>query len=316
MLPDPASGRSAWPAAMIVWGPGFYGSAHRHHCVQLLVTLRGSLRVRSGMKTWRKCGAVLVRPDAIHEVDARGSTLLIGFISTESVLGVALSERIEGEIAYVTGQQLARWRAILGRRPTGETVGRWLIGFIPHERRALTIHPGIRRVLIHLRETRTELDNLSLKALADIAGLSPSRFMHLFTRSVGVPLRPYVLWLRLQRAASDVIRGASVTSAAHRAGFADGAHLTRTCRRMLGLRPSDLALQQRLSRISLDEFIWRVEPSTSGRSDVDRMRHPSTLWQSGSSRGETDAEVTRSRVHDFVRRVRSRSGSGPRQSAR
>jgi AraC-like DNA-binding protein len=252
--PETASANSAWPAAMIVWGPGFYGSAHRHHCVQLLVTLRGSLNVSSGVNAWRKCGAVLVRPDAIHEVDARGSTLLICFISVESVLGVALTERIDGDIACISGRQLARWRAILGRRPTEESVARFLTGFLWDEKRPVMIHPGIRRVLTHLRETRTQLDNLSLEALADIAGLSPSRFMHLFTTSVGIPLRPYVRWLRLQRAASDVIRGASVTSAAHRAGFADGAHLTRTCRRMLGLTPSGLALQHGLSRISLDPF--------------------------------------------------------------
>jgi AraC-like DNA-binding protein len=233
---------------MVVWGPGFKTSAHRHHCVQLLMALRGSLRVRSGVQAWRKCGAVWVRPDAIHEVDARGSTFLICFISAESVLGVTLSERIEGDIASIPVRQLARWRAILGRKPTGERVERWLTGFLPHDRRAMTIHPGVRSVLTHLRETRTELDNLSLKALADIAGLSPSRFLHLFTRSVGVPVRPYVLWLRLQRAACDLMHGASVTSAAHRAGFADSAHLTRTFRRMLGTTPSDLALQQRMSR--------------------------------------------------------------------
>jgi AraC-like DNA-binding protein len=41
--------------------------------------------------------------------------------------------------------------------------------------------------------------------------------------------------------------GASVTSAAHRAGFSDAAHLTRTFRRMLGATPSDLALLNRVS---------------------------------------------------------------------
>jgi AraC-like DNA-binding protein len=55
-----------------------------------------------------------------------------------------------------------------------------------------------------------------------------------------------ILWLRLQRAACDVMDGASVTAAAHRAG--DSAHLTRTFRRMLGVTPTDLALRRRQSR--------------------------------------------------------------------
>lgn len=240
---------AGWPAVLIVWGPGFRSSAHRHHSVQLLMTLRGSLLVRSGRtKTWRKCGAVWVRPDAIHEVDARGSKLLICFIDAESEIGAAVSARIEAELACVSRHQLATWRAVLGSTPTEERVDRWVTRFLVHRKRSVTIHPGVQRVLRHLREPRADFDKLSLSTLAEIARLSPSRFMHAFTTSVGVPVRPYILWLRLQRAACDLMDGASVTSAAYRAGFSDGAHLTRTFRRMLGATPSDLALQKRLSR--------------------------------------------------------------------
>jgi AraC-like DNA-binding protein len=294
---------SAWPAAMIVWGPGFYGAAHRHHCVQLVVTLRGSLQVRSGAEAWRKCGAVLVRPNAIHEVDASGSSLLICFISVESALGVALIERIDADVVCVMGQQVAQWRSILGRRPTAGSVGRFLSGFLPNERRHALIHPAVRRVLIHLREARSQLDNLSLKALADIAGLSPSRFMHLFTSSVGVPVRPYVRWLRLQRAASDLIRGTSVTNAAHRAGFADGAHLTRTCRRMLGLTPSVLALQHGLRPISLDP-VWRAEPA-----GVEFTEHPPVSARTAARNADPGPSVVRARG-SACPRIRAASASG------
>jgi AraC-like DNA-binding protein len=241
-------GIAPWPPVMFVWGPGFTAAAHRHHCVQLLFALHGSLLVRGGRtKAWRKCGAVWVRPDAIHELDARGSTLLIGFIDAESDMGAALSERIGGDIASVPAPLVARWRAVLGPTPNDASAERWVSEFLLQRRRSVAIHPGVRRVLNHLQEPRPLLDDLSLKALARIAGLSPSRFMHAFTESVGVPVRPYLLWLRLQRAACDLMNGASVTSAAHGAGFSDGAHLTRTFRRMLGATPSELALLKRLS---------------------------------------------------------------------
>jgi AraC-like DNA-binding protein len=248
MLLPAAPGMAAWPAAMIVWGPGFATKAHRHHCVQLLMTLRGSLLVRSGPgDAWRKCGAVLVQPDVLHEVDACGSTVLIGFLDAESEIGAAFSERIEGDIARVPAHQVARWRAALGPSPNEARAQSWLTTLMPHRKRAVAIHPGVRRVLSNLRKQEA-LDGLSLKTLAGIAGLSPSRFMHVFTESVGVPVRPYILWLRLQRAACDLMEGISVTSAAHHAGFSDGAHLTRTFRRMLGATPSDLALRKRLSQ--------------------------------------------------------------------
>ena len=122
-----------------------------------------------------------------------------------------------------------------------------------HRRRPVRIHPGVRIVLKYLREKLGISNDFSLKTLATISGLSQSRFMHVFTESTGVPLRPYVLWLRLQRACCDLMGGASVTVAAHSAGFSDAAHLTRTFRRMLGMTPTDLALRKRLSRgVTLD----------------------------------------------------------------
>ena len=97
-----------------------------------------------------------------------------------------------------------------------------------------------------LRERLERREDLSLKTVSALAGLSPSRFMHAFTESVGVPLRPYILWLRLQRAACDLIHGVTATEAAHTAGFSDAAHLTRTFRRMLGVTPTQLELGKRM----------------------------------------------------------------------
>ena len=67
--------------------------------------------------------------------------------------------------------------------------------------------------------------------------------MHVFTESVGIPLRPYLLWLKLQRAATSIVNGVRLTEAAFEAGFADSAHMSRTFKRMFGMTPS--ALQRR-----------------------------------------------------------------------
>jgi AraC-like DNA-binding protein len=239
---------------MIVWGPGFRTADHRHHCVQLVMAMRGNLLIRgSSDDPWIRCGAALVRPDAAHEVDARDNTVLIGFVDSESELGAALSEHINRGIARISEAQVARWRLALGRTLTEARVERWVRTQLLHRRRPVRIHPGVSLVLKHLRKQLGISDDFSLKTLAGISGLSQSRFMHVFTESTGVPLRPYVLWLRLQRACCDLMAGASVTVAAHSAGFSDAAHLTRTFRRMLGMTPTDLALRKRMSRgVSLD----------------------------------------------------------------
>jgi len=66
-------------------------------------------------------------------------------------------------------------------------------------------------------------------------GVSASRLGHLFKQQVGLPMRHYILWLRLRRALTEALAGATMTEAAHLAGFSDAAHFARTCQRMFGL---------------------------------------------------------------------------------
>lgn len=252
---------------MIVWGPGFISAAHRHHSVQLVMATRGTLLVRGKRgDEWTRCGAVLVRPDAVHEIDARDTTVVIGFVDAESDLGAALCEQIGSEILCIPASRVARWRAALGPTLTEARVERWVRRQLLRRRRAVKIHPGVNRALTYLREDLAVADDVSLDRLAGISGLSRSRFMHVFTESVGVPIRPYILWLRLQQAACELMHGANITLAAQNAGFSDAAHLTRTFRRMLGLTPSELALRGKVSH--------GVSMQSEAGLDAPLIRHP------------------------------------------
>jgi hypothetical protein len=54
------------------------------------MAFRGELRVRSGAKQrWTSCRAILVKPDAKHEVVAQAAPVLIAFVESESELGAA-----------------------------------------------------------------------------------------------------------------------------------------------------------------------------------------------------------------------------------
>jgi AraC family transcriptional regulator len=81
---------------------------------------------------------------------------------------------------------------------------------------------------------------LTLQVIAGEAFLSPSRFRHLFVAETGTALRPYLLWRRFLRAWELIRAGEPISVAAHDAGFADAAHLTRTSNRMFGFAPSAL----------------------------------------------------------------------------
>lgn len=233
-----------WPAVLFTWGPGGASALHAHHAWHLVVGLDGAIAVRDGPQARATpAGAVLTRPDVPHAIDARGTRVAIVFVAPESDAGARLRARGVGPLERFGDPDVDRLRALLA--PGGpahadaeDAVARALslpgdpVGPPPRS------HPAIRRVLRHLRAAPPGADT-SLDALAAIAHLSPGRFMHAFTETVGIPLRPYLRWLRLERAGAALASGATLGAAAHGAGFADAAHMTRTFRRMFGVTPSD-----------------------------------------------------------------------------
>ncbi|MEU4508194.1 AraC family transcriptional regulator [Nonomuraea wenchangensis] len=99
-------------------------------------------------------------------------------------------------------------------------------------------HPALRKALGLLPELLA--GPVRLTDLAGAVHLSASRLGHLFTTELALPYPVYVRWARLRRAIELARDGATLTEAAHGAGFADGSHLTRVCHEMFGLAPSRL----------------------------------------------------------------------------
>ena len=85
-----------------------------------------------------------------------------------------------------------------------------------------------------------EEKRISLGELCDFIALSESRLVHLFKRETGVPIRRYLLWMRLMDAVGIILGGQDFTMAAHETGFSDSAHLSRTFKKMFGLSPNKI----------------------------------------------------------------------------
>jgi AraC-like DNA-binding protein len=245
-LPTGAHELPLWPPLLATRGPGSKSEAHAHHAMHLVLAIEGELEVRAPPSGPPKAAAgVLTAPDAKHAIDARGVEVVLVFFDPESDVGAALGQVFNGPIRLVSEAErrtLVRDldpRAIM--RAEGAEWTRRLVQVLgaPRVSARRAVHPRVRKALRVLRASGTE-DGTSLEALAESVGLSPGRLMHVFTESVGVPLRPYLAWLKLQRAAGAIVSGVPLAEAAHAAGFADAAHMTRTFRRMFGVAPSEL----------------------------------------------------------------------------
>jgi AraC-like DNA-binding protein len=84
-------------------------------------------------------------------------------------------------------------------------------------------------------------DDISVDALARIAGLSPGRFSTQFRHTVGDSPHRYLVRLRVERARAMLLQGFNPTEAALAVGFYDQSHLTRHMQRLLGITPGALA---------------------------------------------------------------------------
>jgi AraC-like DNA-binding protein len=166
------------------------------------------------------------------------------FVEPESVSGIALQRRYRAD--GITPLPIAELRdkveslacAYERRAPDGElfalsqVIVTSLAGEAPGP---ATTDPRIATAIAELKE---RLDaSISLDSAAASVGLSPDRFRHLFIAETGIAFRPYILWLRLERALAAYVSGDSLTNAAQAGGFADSAHFSTTFRRMFGIAP-------------------------------------------------------------------------------
>jgi AraC family transcriptional regulator len=85
--------------------------------------------------------------------------------------------------------------------------------------------------------------DVSIEAMADIAGLSPFHFSRTFARATGHSPHRYVMLARVERAVA-LLRGSSLPLAeiAFQTGFADQSHMARHVRQHHGISPKALRL--------------------------------------------------------------------------
>jgi len=222
---------------------------HAHYATQIAFGSEHGLRFRpSDADPWTSYDGVVIASRQPHSMDStRVPYCAVLFVEPETREGRALHELFgDTGITALPAETLAKVRPVLFSAWHEQRSAAAVIAAARAVVRELTggIEPVIatdERILRATSHIRTHLDaDLTLEDVAGIAYLSPSRFRHLFVSETGMALRPYILWRRFLRVWELLAGGTSLSAAAHAAGFADAAHLTRTSRRMFGFPPSAL----------------------------------------------------------------------------
>ncbi|HEY8519529.1 MAG TPA: AraC family transcriptional regulator [Gammaproteobacteria bacterium] len=240
-----------WDGGAIFVGTAGVIPSHAHQAIQICFLFEGRIRLRTGNRDpWTDYDLAIVPSRQPHAMDGMevhyGATL---FVEPETREGRALTERyLRGGIANVDRTPVA---AVLPQLRAAAMEGRGRAAIVEHARRIVRALAGDaepsttsdERIVRAVRYVNEHLSRpLTLAEVARVACLSPSRFRHLFAEQTGMGLRQYILWRRFVSVWEHRMNGASLSTAAHAAGFADSAHLTRTSRRMIGIPPSSMDL--------------------------------------------------------------------------
>jgi AraC-like DNA-binding protein len=237
-----------WGARILYLGPAFGLTPHRNATAVLAVGLDDQLEVADDpvdiTTHYRAARSVLILPNSLHHlriergrmaflyVDPLGRDLkaLLARMTTTTPRAAFDLREESGVIEIMTGLAESRLAARDGRALLGELLGIGMRG---------KTNPRIAAALRQMKDEPARAHRLT--TLAARAGLSPSRFLHLFKAETGVPLRRYRIWNRMGAAIRASGEGVSLTEAAHDAGFASSAHFSSAFRDMFGMMPSDLA---------------------------------------------------------------------------
>ncbi len=217
---------------------------HSHSAPVMLAGLYEDFLLRMGCGSWFRCSAAVVRAGTPYEFDAGGRPLAVVYVepnetSAEGLAALIGDTREEQGALVGMRSDLSLLRALYEDPVSSswaEDAMADLIGFSKARARK-DIDARVRRAIQEVAADRDVPDQAPARPVAfaaRAAGLSTSRFQHLFKQEVGVSYRRYMAWARMRVAVAEVVRGSNFTIAAHAAGFYDQPHFAHEFRRIFG----------------------------------------------------------------------------------
>jgi len=237
-----------WPHRIMYLGLSPENDLHRHHAAQLCVSLDAPLKIsQSEAGEAFEVSGVFIPPDHPHRIEAGDSRILALYLEPESdeyqpLLQPLRTGAADALVALpVSAAGLTNLRSLLaagGNANLAWSTCQTALGLGSSATASVDRDPRIEQIISIIRGEPGR--SHAVESLAAAIHLSPSRLVHLFREQVGIPIRRFTVWSRLRQVIHLSGDGATLTEAAHAAGFSDAAHMSNTFRHMFGFAPSVL----------------------------------------------------------------------------
>jgi len=236
--------------SLLIIGREIDANQHSHHALQISIALDEAFHFECDGASGDFNG-VIVAPNISHSLSAKSGQQALLLLDPEHYQAQEIIKRWLNKDGFyeIEAQTLVKLRrhidALLANaQPDPTPIAHILETLVPANIDTSNMDTRIQEVIDYIGQRSQKL--ASIEELADKACLSPSRLAHLFKQQVGIPIRRFLLWQRLLDACFYAAAGASLTEAAHRAGFSDSSHFNRTFKTMFGVHPSTMMKQSGL----------------------------------------------------------------------
>ena len=232
--------------------------------LHVYVAIKGGLWLTTADGGERYGELVAVLPNVRHTIasDYRSAICLV--IEPESVPSGTfeeLSKRLAGPEAEIVASRIRAAYALLRQRHCDEeiTSAKFDIMCFGEALPARPLDPRVVRSIAQIG--RFSGEPVTAASCAAEAGLSPSRFLHLFKEETGISFRSFRAWKRARHLLHFANQDINLAHLAQDIGYPDSTHFSHSIRRFYGLKPRAIFSGSR------DLAIYRsgrVEPAGSG----------------------------------------------------
>lgn len=233
---------------VVILRNNFYAQLHQHHAVQLVITLNKPFELLCNSRTAKYTG-VIIPADLPHQIQPGEGHHITILLEPETSTARSLGNKFQLNQAPIALPEDNTQRFVDGfRRSLNEplthhqamSLTRQLLTDLSGPLVLAPIDGRVKQAIEILRQHQ-KADKFNSE-IFDAIPLSKSRLAHLFVEQTGIPMRRYLLWVKIQSVVETILSGKTLTESAQMAGFSDLAHLSRTFKNMFGINLSRLFL--------------------------------------------------------------------------
>lgn len=257
--------RMMWLTPDRIFYAGLLGAPvlHAKGALIVYIAIEAPLRVRIRGGEWQTTQVAVVPPYVPYEIACDGRHVLDMLIEPETVVLNQLPAFLQQCGAVDAPEFAAHVRAVHERlvASAGTSDLRpedFDIAFFGAPLPSRALDPRIEAVLDRIKTNVLAVS--AAEECAARAGLSFSRFLHLFKEQVGAPFRSFRTWKRARSLLHYVHSTSNLVNVALDIGYPDSTHFSHSIRQTFGLKPRDVFAGSRKLKLIADQPQGLIAP--------------------------------------------------------